>query len=130
MSMQSEGFRRELVTELRLRRIQKRLHVEWFLKRSSGTKHFGDIEEIQDADHVTATGNGDYARGRELTAQGHNAFEPVLIGHQNVHDDEIRGLGPIPLQALLPVAGFLYIVSRLLQGLSDQLADLIFVVND
>jgi hypothetical protein len=111
-------------------RIQKRLHIEWFLKGSSGSQHFGDIEEIQDADHVTATGNGNHARGRELTAQCHDSFEPVLIGHENVHDDEIRGLGPIPLQALLPVAGFLYVISRLFQGLSDQLADLIFVVND
>jgi hypothetical protein len=53
-----------------------------------------------------------------------------LIGHQDVHDHEIGRFGPIPLQPLFSIAGFLDIIPRLLQGFPDELANLIFIVND
>ncbi len=50
---------------LSLNGIQQLLHLEGLLKRAPGAEHAGDIQKVQDADHVAAAGDGhDFGVGK------------------------------------------------------------------
>ena len=95
--------------------VEESLHLKGLLKRAVGAQHFGDVEKIEHADHVTTTGDHNDFHVGEFPSQGDRGLQAILIGHENVHNDQIRWGQPILLESLLPITRFCDVIAGLLQ---------------
>lgn len=118
------------ILQFSLDSVQEGLHLKGLLKRAVGAQHFGDVEKIEHADHVTATGDHNDFHVGEFPSQRNGGLQAILIGHKNVHNDEIRWGQSILLEGLLPITRFRDVIANLLQCFANQMTDLVFVIDD
>jgi hypothetical protein len=95
-----------------------------------GSQHFGDVEEIEHTNHVTPASDRDDFHVREFPSQRGGGLQAILIRHENIHNDDVGRRQPIMLKGLFPITGLRGVIAGLLQCLTNQSADLLFVVND
>ena len=57
----------ELVLQFGLDRVEEGLHLKGLLKRAVGAQHFGDVEKVENTNHVTAAGDRDDFHVREFS---------------------------------------------------------------
>jgi hypothetical protein len=62
----SDFFSILLVQQFGFDSVEEGLHLKGLLKRAVGTQHFGDVEKIENANHVTAAGDRDDFHVREF----------------------------------------------------------------
>ena len=110
--------------------VEEGLHLKGLLKRAVGSQHFGDIEEIEHTNHVTPASDRDDFHVREFPSQRGGGLQAILIGHKNVHNDDVGWRQPIMLKGLFSITRFCDVIAGLLQCLTNQLADLLFVIDD
>lgn len=126
------GFegRMRLVNQFGFGRLDKGCEVKRFLECAPGSQHARDFQEIEDPDHVASAGNRDHLDGRKFAAKLNDALKPILVRHQNVHDDQVEGLFPIASERLLAINRLLNLKSGPLQRGVHESSDLILIVND
>ena len=110
--------------------LEEGLHLKGLLKRAVGAQHFGDVEKIENTDHFTAAGDRDDFHVREFPPQRGGSLQTILLGHENVHNHHVGGREPILQNGLLPITRFRDMIAGLLQYFANQLAELVFVIDD
>ncbi|MDP1768814.1 MAG: hypothetical protein Q8L74_08425, partial [Nitrospirota bacterium] len=70
-------------------RLDEGFHLKGLLKGAVSAKHFGDVEKVENADHVAAAGDRDDFHLWYFPPQRGGGLQTILIGHQNIHHDHI-----------------------------------------
>ena len=70
--------------------------------------------EVENSHQVTATGDRDNSYVGEFPSQRGGRLQTILIGHENVQNDQVGRGQPILLESLLPITRFRDVLSGLL----------------
>jgi hypothetical protein len=82
--------------------VEEVLHFKRLLKCVVGAQHFGNVEKTENTNHVTAAGDRDDSHVRKFPSQRGGSLQTILIGHENVHNDQVGRSQPILLEGSFP----------------------------